>query len=80
MRYARFICLCNRCYTLMEDENPSEESFDFVDEDLDDLDIKDQLRASEGYVVCPICEEDSALFDIVSKEQLDSIKIILEKR
>ena len=76
MKNTQNICFCNRCHVLMDDENPSEESFDFTDEDLVGLDIKDQLRASEGYVVCPVCEEDSALFDVTSKEQLDKIRIL----
>jgi len=79
MKDTRFICFCNRCHVLMDDENPSEESFDFIDEDLHVLDIKDQLRASDGHVICPVCEEDSALFDVTSKEQLKSIKMLLRK-
>jgi len=57
----------------MDDENPSEESYDFIDEDLDVLDIKEQLRATDGHVICPECKEDSWLFDITSKEQLKHI-------
>ena len=78
MKDTLYICLCNRCCVLMHDENPSEESYDFIDEDLDELDIEDQLRATDGHVICPVCEEDSALFDVVSKEQLDNLTAILK--
>ena len=60
------LCLCNRCCIVMHDENPSNESYNFSDDDLKSLDIKDQVRAEDGHVMCPVCEDDGALFDVTS--------------
>jgi len=70
------LCLCNRCLILLHDENPSSESYDFSDDDLKSLNIKDQAKAKDGHVMCPICEDDGALFDVTYPEQLG---IFLEK-
>jgi len=73
------LCLCNRCWVVMHDENPCEESYDFSDDDLKSLEIEDQARDNDGCVVCPICEDDGTLFDITSMEQLQQFLKLKEK-
>jgi len=65
------ICTCNNCGEIYEDMNPSKESIDYPEQDLDQLRYinvneateNDGIHGKEMAWVCPKCLTDEHLID-----------------
>ena len=69
------IARCNNCWSLIHDDNPSEESFDFTEKQLEGF-IIENPDFSKGYMCCPACETDDYLCDLTSIEELNQSKAL----
>lgn len=60
-----YLCRCNNCDEIWEDINPSEDSFDFDPDELDETYFPLELFEDEDgkFWGCPICETDAYLID-----------------
>jgi len=71
------LCYCNLCNVFIEDFNPSDESYDFKDDDdvHDNTIIHDMVFSDKSSCyVCPRCLNDGFLMDITGKQQLSNLK------
>jgi len=71
------LCYCNLCSIFIEDLNPSDESYDFKDDDdVHDNTIIHDMVFSETLScnVCPRCLDDGTLMDITSRTHLSKLK------
>lgn len=72
----QYIVVCNNCETLMQDENPGEDSLGFDPASPVFSHVKppnyeeyDEGKYVGAYLACPVCKTDSYLMDITEKNK-----------
>jgi len=66
-----YLCKCNKCETIMFDENPSSEKNRVVIEDVDAP--IDNMMYCDDHWVCPNCTTDDYLIDYVPNNQSQQV-------